>query len=532
MAWRRGEQIMVSESGNVEGIPQTSVQAYRLLDDAKTFLQSGKYEKAQDACRELIGEHAEYVGALETLGQAYVAVQNYDTALPAFIRASMLSPYEPSILVQLGQVYFNLGASETALQTAQDALSLQPDDALAGDAHLLLGRVHERRSNYEQAREHLDQALSFNPELNDAAMLLGGCLLELGERAGCVKMYATALEGDVSPMDRARALYGLAGCADAKTAKNLLAQIEDLSDQASSFDDAEEERAIFDALLELAKAALLDIQGKHDAAWDALKAGNAPMHKLMAEKSAQAIDHEKYALERAAGWNFAGAATSPLGYSPPLSLFLLGPPQAGKSTLERLTGALDGCKPGHESNIVHAVAARTSNSSGLMTLHFPGQLPPALHETFTQNYAEELTMRAPEATLFTITHPGTISDLGRIAETVPDMRVIFVDRDKDDMAHRIFGKIYPLDTNPFAYDMAHIRDYFDGYTRLVDAWSAHLGELAIRVSYKDIIADPKGTLAKITELCGLPAPNGELPDLGDDRGCAKAYLDYLKEARG
>jgi len=521
---------MGSVTDNAEGLLHTSVQALRQLEDAEAFLQIGKYVEAQDACRELLGEHAEYVGALDVLGRAYVATQNYDAALPCFIRASMLSPFEPSILVQLGIVYFNLSAGETALQTAHDALSLQPDDAMAGEAHLLIGRVHERRSDLEQAREHLEKALSLNPDLNDAAFLLGRCLLEQGEREPCEKAYKSALGGDVSLMDHARALYDLASCADADAANNLMVQIQDLSDQASSIDD-DQERADFDARLELAKAKLHEVQGNHALAWDALKIGNAPVFERMAEEYAQARDQEKYAFERASGWNFAGAATIPPGCNPPLSLFILGPPQAGKSTMERLIGALEGSRAGHESDIVNAVAARTSNSAGLMTLHFPGQLPPALRETFTKNYADELARRAPGARLFTITQPQTISDLGRIAETVPNMRVIFMEREADDLALRIMGKIYPQDTNPFAYDVAAIKEHLEGYAALMEAWLEHLGDISMRVSYEDLVAGPKATLTKVAKLCGLPKPKGKLPDVGDDRGCAKAYLDFLNEAR-
>lgn len=84
---------MGSVTDNAEGLLHTSVQALRQLEDAEAFLQIGKYVEAQDACRELLGEHAEYVGALDVLGRAYVATQNYDAALPCFIRASMLSPF-------------------------------------------------------------------------------------------------------------------------------------------------------------------------------------------------------------------------------------------------------------------------------------------------------------------------------------------------------------------------------------------------------------------------------------------------------
>ena len=68
--------------------------------------------------------------------------------------------------------------------------------------------------------------------------------------------------------------------------------------------------------------------------------------------------------------------------------------------------------------------------------------------------------------MLTCTHPGLIPDLGRIAETVPNLKVIFVDRDMNDVAFRIFGKLYPENTNPFAYEVAAIYGHLEGYQRL------------------------------------------------------------------
>jgi LPS sulfotransferase NodH len=65
----------------------------------------------------------------------------------------------------------------------------------------------------------------------------------------------------------------------------------------------------------------------------------------------------------------------------------------------------------------------------------------------------------------------------------------------------------------------------------MEAWLEHLGDISMRVSYEDLVAGPKATLTKVAKLCGLPKPKGKLPDVGDDRGCAKAYLDFLNEAR-
>ncbi len=521
---------MVQDSDGSAGVCHASEEAHRKLEEAKQFLHNGKYLNARDICRELLKEHTEYVSAMMLLGQVYVALQDYNAALPCFSRAAMLSPNEPSICAQLAQNYFHLGAGQMALHTAELALSLQPQDTLADEVHLLLGRVYAQQADFERAGEHLEKALSINPELNEATLLQVRCLLELGEWDKAANAYASIPEGNLSLMERSWIVFKLAGHADTGAAKDILVRIEELSGEGAIIDD-KKQRTLFEARLELARASIHEVQEKHKAAWKALKAGNIPMHKLYAGDYVKSKSQLSHTLRRAAGWNFAGAAAIPDGSNPPLSLLILGPSQAGKTILERLIGAIEGSRPGHESNIVHTATSRTCNSEGLMTLQFPGQLPRSIHEALTETYVDELSLCAPEAKLFTITHPGMIMDLGPIAETIPRMRVIFVDRDVDDTAFRIFGKVDGGETSCFANDVACIYEYLESYRQLTAAWAECLPGLTMRVSYEEMISDPKKILKQIAEFCDLPVPRGKLPDIVDDRGCAKPYLEHLKSAR-
>ncbi len=521
---------MAENTDGSDNWAHVSVQARRRLEDAGRLLQNGNFAAAQDACRELLSEHAEYVGALYMFGRAYMAGGNYDSALPCFFRASMLSPEDPMILTGLAEVYCELRADEAALDVAQDALDLDLDEETAAHAHLVRGRVLERASDYARASEHLKKALALKPDMNAAALLLGACHMERGNRDGAATAYAVALKGGVLPLDRAQIFSDLAQRPKAGEAKKLLSRIEALKKETSGLETPLHD-ALFQGRVELARARILEGLGKHADAWQALETGNAPFHEGYLQANQALQEQREPTIGRARGWNYSGPTGAVDGKDVPVTLFILGASRSGKSMLERLAGSMKGVTLGYENELIQTSVAHVSNSSGLLSLQFPGQLPAALYDKFSKFYVAELTKRVSGSKLFTTTHPGLIPDLGRITELVPNTRVIFMERNRDDTAHRIFGKLYPQNTNPFAYDVAGIYEHLDGYEQLIEAWSEHLGDISMRVSYENMVADPKGTLAKVAKLCGLPVPKGKAPRIGDDRGCAEPYLDFLNKAR-
>ena len=126
-----------------------------------------------------------------------------------------------------------------------------------------------------------------------------------------------------------------------------------------------------------------------------------------------------------------------------MSLFIVGPSRAGKSTLERLVSGLDGVKRGFESRLVEPAARRTSQLAGLLTVVDPVELPRSLDAQFRKTYLEDLGEFAPGARIVTDTHPGMISAVGRIAATIPNVRFVFIRRDPQDLALRIPHEAVP-----------------------------------------------------------------------------------------
>jgi len=356
--------------------------------------------------------------------------------------------------------------------------------------------------------------------------------MELGEPKKATKEYESVLKSNMfPPMDHVQILYELSQRPKLDEAGKILADIDALEREAPSFDD-DLQVASFTGLINMARASLFECLGEYKDSWNSLEKGNAPLNTAYANAAQATRQQNPKIISLAHDWDYAGPAARLDGnLNIPLSLLILGPSRAGKTTLGRLVASIQGVKRGHESEIVKKSAVRTSMDTGILMMSFPGQLPSTIHGAFSKAYAEEITARAGEIQCYTITHPGLITDLGCIAETVPNMKVVFIEREVDDTALRIFGKYYQEGTNPFAYNLARIYEYIEGYGELVDTWASKLPGVSMHISYEDMIADPKNELEKIADFCGLPRPMGVLPELGDDRGCAKPYLDMLKKAR-
>ena len=190
---------------------------------------------------------------------------------------------------------------------------------------------------------------------------------------------------------------------------------------------------------------------------------------------------------------------------------------------------LDGVKRGYENPIVENAVRRAFQTAGLPTKDRIFELPPAFDELCRDFYLEELGERARSAKVFTNTHPGQIPGVLRIAAVLPNARFIFVKRDPDDVGLRIYMKKYRSGNN-YAYDIGNIREFIAWYYQMIDVVAERIPNISTVIQYENMIADPAAALESVAELCGLAPPDGPLPQLGDDRGCAEPYREFMDAA--
>jgi hypothetical protein len=84
--------------------------------------------------------------------------------------------------------------------------------------------------------------------------------------------------------------------------------------------------------------------------------------------------------------------------------------------------------------------------------------------------------------------------------------------------------------NPYAYDLKSTRDHILWYHQMIDVLAEKLPDITRVIHYEDMVADPSGALRVAADLCGLPMTHAPLPMIGDDRGCAEPYRQFMAAA--
>ena len=358
------------------------------------------------------------------------------------------------------------------------------------------------------------------PAHAEAAHGLGDCYSHLGriaEAAGALEHAHACKPTSVA------ILYALSQLPPSSIDVNILEELEKVRKEAEQVQDD------FDTFVAFTRAAALDRQGRHAEAWMALQEANRrefPKHEAEYRKQiARMHAAQRDAIQTVAHAD-SGRGTP---QSNPLSIFIVGPSRSGKTTVERLLGQLEGVKCGYESRLVERASRRTSQLSGLLTMRNPSDLPKELDDRFRIFYAEEVQDFAQGARIVSDTYPAMIPYVGRVAKALSNVRFIFVRRDRYDCALRIFMKHYRAG-NSYAYDIKTIFHYVAWYYEMVELWLQKFPEMSLSIDYENAVAEPKATLSRIVEFCGANMRGGVPSDLGDDRGCARAYREFIDTA--
>ncbi len=484
------------------------------LEEAERLRQQGKLDRAEAICYPLARRYPGYVAAMHTLGLVYLDKGNFERALDWLVRASMLEPTDWKMLTALSLTYLRLGANEAAAQALEKALAIKPKDAsiLAS-----LGEIYRDERDYEAAQEAYREAWTLDPDLEIAAIGLALSLSARGQSTEAADVLSKAYAFGHRSLNLLQVMTTL----PPKTVNiDVLSALDQLTIDRSPANADVKNNFLF------ARAAALDRAGRHKEAWQTLVTANRPLAVQYQSELKVNVARRERTLERILN-KPSKAIQADCGCDYPISLFILGPSRSGKTSLERLVcSAWEGTKAGCELPIVEKAVRRTFQAAAVPTSTFLEDLPPELLPSFRELYLRALARRAGSARVFTNTLPGRIHDAGLIAMAIPNVRFLLVKRSLDDVVWRIYLTKY-LSGNSYAYDLKAIRDYLSWYNAIIDRTAEKLPEIARVVSYETMIDDPAGVLRGVAELCGLAAKEGPVPAVGDDRGCAAPYKEFM-----
>jgi tetratricopeptide (TPR) repeat protein len=183
-------------------------EAYYVLSKAlaATNDQAGATE-ASDQAKKLLTAYAQW----ETKGMPLVvrmktsfSKANYyryrrdkDERLNTQTAITSQSPQAENLLEAARNAFF-AGRDEEALLAAGKLLQTTPQ---SHEAHLLMGRVYERRGDFDRAINSLKAAIFWNPKLTAAYVLLGRIAVLKSDCAGARNYVGKALQADADDQD-------------------------------------------------------------------------------------------------------------------------------------------------------------------------------------------------------------------------------------------------------------------------------------------------------------------------------------------
>lgn len=491
-------------------------EAREQLEQAEALRQARKFDRAESICATLVRRYPDYFGAQHTLGLIYADKGDYRRAAGCLTHAAMLNPRSWSTQTALAGVYVRLDANEMAAHTLERARALNPKEPAV---LVTLGEIYSEEREYELAREAYREALRVEPGMEEAALGLAQACVSLGENAEAAEALDDLLKRGVRSLAVLSVLVTLPATV---IRRDVLAELPKVVRRA------DEEKTEFESGVAFVRAAALDSAGRHAEAWEQMLAANRPLAAEKKNELAENIARRQASLK----WLQATSVRAAAGDKTlPISLFILGPSRSGKTTMEALVGMLEGVKRGYENPSLDNAISRTYQDAGLLTTYTLDYLPPQFYPQVRKIYAAELVQRGGSARVFTNTHPGYIHEAGRLAQTLANVRFLFVKRNLDDVVLRMFMRLYRRG-NSYAYDLSAARAYIEWYDQIADLLVAKLPEIVRVVRYEDIVADPRMALRTAADLCGLPMTDKPPPALGDDRNCAAPYRELMMTELG
>jgi tetratricopeptide (TPR) repeat protein len=492
-------------------------EARELLEQAESLRQQRKFDRAESICTSLVRRYPEYFGALHTLGVILADKGDHRRAVGYLAQAAMFNPRSWFTLTALAGVYLHLRATEMAARTLEQALALKPTEP---SILVTLGEIYQQDREYELARDAFRKALEAEPGMEEATYGLALACAALGAPAEAMEALEILLKRGVRSL---AVLTALVRMPMSIIRRDVLADLDQVVRRA------DEDKTKFKIDTAFVRAAALDKAGRHAEAWTQALEANRPVAAQMKKELANNAIERKARLKGLQASSVKAKSPAAGDEKWPISLFILGPSRSGKTTMEALASTLDGVRRGYENPSVDHAISRTYQAAGLITLTSIHYLPPQLYPEVREIYLEELARRAGPSRVFTNTHPDYLADAALFPVILPNVRFIFVKRNPDDVLLRIFMRQYKAG-NAYSYDLKAAREYIEWYYKMIDLLAGKLPDITRVIQYEDMVADPAGALGIAADLCGLPLNHGPLPEIGDDRGCAEPYREFMDAA--
>jgi hypothetical protein len=268
---------------------------------------------------------------------------------------------------------------------------------------------------------------------------------------------------------------------------------------------------------------------RHDEAWEWLMKANQIMSEAYPIDRDEQIAKHHANQEQARNLRIEEEAVSP-GPDCPTPIFILGISRSGKTLTEQILSSTSDVCAGYENSFIETAAKRACMQAGLLAMGRISLLPKELTASFATHYKLLTNKTISNVNFFTTTTPGLISEAGLIYNLLPHAKFIFVKRNIEDTAFRIFCKQYKDGTNRYSYDIKNAITDIIYYHKMISIWSNKFEKKrCITINYEDLILNTNELAEILRQFCGIENGAISAPEISDDSSCSSPYALYLRK---
>jgi len=416
-----------------------SAAADTALELADSLEQAGKLAEAETSYREFID------------GQPGHAVAHFNYA--CFLRRR--------------------GRLEEALREHQAALDRRierPEEVLSN-----MAVIHAALRRDDEARVHLERALSVNPNYIPAIYNLGLHHEEFGDRKAALELFHRILELNPGWHD------ALVRIAHAETVTDPESDIVKRLRRALRREHLD---PLVRESLNFALGKALDDCGRYDEAFKRYALGN----KL---SEGRLLPYDAGLVDQGVSRTIGAFDTARMAEAKPVSdrplVFITGMFRSGSTLIEQVIAAHPEVTAGGEIEYL---------------MRAPQSLDPTDWQAVARGYLEYLERNFPGTRLVTNKRPDAFALLGMLRAVFPNARFVHTVRDPRDMCLSIWFQQFDGRFG-YAADLRNIAHYYRRYRQIMQHWKSLFPDAIFDVDYDELVRTPRSVTERLLRFLGL-----------------------------
>jgi tetratricopeptide (TPR) repeat protein len=455
----------------------------------RTFLNDGEFETALGHFRRAVELGPRDWEALHMLGRALLATDHaYDAAAALESAAALRANFAP-ILLDLAHAYGSCKRHPMAVRTFEQLLALQPTNVAALGGLSFSLRALNRTS---EALACLQKATSLAPTEPRWLCELGGIQEELGNFDAATRIFQDALaERPQYPIALAHLLALRKGAEDPSLAEKAERHVAGNTIQKP-----------VRVQLEFALGKHYDGIREYDRAFAHYRAANELVAEGRPYRPAAVESHVARQMEVFDRALFA--AKRALGSESARPLFIVGMPRSGTTLTEQILASHRDVAGAGELAYFNFTAYELARAhgGGDDLSGYARHLDKAALERIASGYLAQLAEVSPQAARVVDKMPMNFSQLGLIALTFPNARIIHCQRDPLDTCLSCYFENFHEDQR-YSTRLESLGHYYTQYQRLMRHWQAVLSVPILNVQYESMVADVESQARRLVEFCEL-----------------------------